>query len=136
MPTRRIVERAKQDKRQGKSASTQAGEFVKEEMRHVRAGRHGARSTKQVIAIGLSKARRAGVRLRPPKEGTTSERTVRSAKRDLAAGARSRLALRTVRSDVVPSFGGRRRTPARRALESPMAMTCLVDRAPCLPART
>ena len=87
MPTRRIVERAKQDKRQGKSASTQAGEFVKEEMRHVRAGRHGARSTKQVIAIGLSKARRAGVRLRPPKEGTTSERTVRSAKRDLAAGA-------------------------------------------------
>src|SRR5258706_5026066 len=85
MPRRRTVERAKQDK-QGKSASTQAGEFVKEEMRNVRAGRHGARSTKQVIAIGLSKARRAGVRLRPPKEGTTSERTVRSARRDLAAG--------------------------------------------------
>src|SRR5260370_17004572 len=84
MPRRRIIERAKQDKRQGKSASTQAGGFVKEEMRNVRAGRHGARSTKQVIAIGPSKARRAGVRLRPPKEGTTSERTVPSARRDLA----------------------------------------------------
>src|SRR5438046_4552116 len=87
MPRRQTSERARQDKRQGKSASTQAGEFVKEEIHHVREGKHGARSTKQAIAIGLSKARRAGVRLRPPKEGTTSEGTVRSAKRNLAAGA-------------------------------------------------
>jgi len=87
MPRRQTIERARQDKRQGKSASTQAGEFVKEEIHHVREGKHGARSTKQAIAIGLSKARRAGVRLRPPKEGTTSEGTVRSAKRNLAAGA-------------------------------------------------
>src|SRR6266404_6276138 len=86
MPTRRTIERAKQDKREGKSASTQAGEFVKEEIRHVRQGRHGVRSTKQAIAIGLSKARRAGVRLPPPKEGTTTERTRRGAQRSLAAG--------------------------------------------------
>ena len=87
MPRRQTIERAKQDRRQGKSASTQAGEFVKEEMHHVREGKHGARSPKQAIAIGLSKARRAGVQLRPPKEGTTSKRTVRNAQRNLAAGA-------------------------------------------------
>src|SRR5258706_16348437 len=84
MPRRRTVERAKQDK-QGKSASTQAGEFVKEEMRNVRAGRHGARSTKQGIAIGLSKARRAGGRLQPPNEGTTPELILRTARRDIPA---------------------------------------------------
>src|SRR5262245_9012554 len=73
------MNRARRDKRQGKSASTQAGEFVREEMRHVRKGKHGARSTKQAIAIGLSKARKAGVKLQPPAKGTTSERTRRSA---------------------------------------------------------
>src|SRR5262249_20672757 len=82
MPERATIKRARRDKRQGKSASTQAGEFVREELHHIREGKHGARSTKQAIAIGLSKARRAGVRL-PAKKGT-SARTKRQAKRDLA----------------------------------------------------
>ena len=66
---------ARADKRQGKAPSTQAGEFIKEEMDHIREGVHGARSTKQAIAIGLSKARRAGVELPPPKAGKTSAAT-------------------------------------------------------------
>ena len=64
MPEKKTLERAEQDKREGKAPSTQAGEFVREEMEHVREGKHGARSAKQAIAIGLSKARRAGVKLR------------------------------------------------------------------------
>ena len=67
MPEQKTIERARRDKREGKSASTQAGEFVREEIHHVREGKHGARSTKQAIAIGLSKARRAGVKLGVPK---------------------------------------------------------------------
>ena len=88
MPEKKIVERARRDKRQGKAPSTQAGEFVHEEMEHVREGKHGARSTKQAIAIGLSKARRAGVRLPPPKKGAASAQTRSSAPRDSAAGRR------------------------------------------------
>jgi len=84
MPEKRTLERAARDKRQGKSASTQAGEFVREEMDHIREGKHGARSTKQAIAIGLSKARRAGVGLKPPKSG--SSRTRKQAARDYARG--------------------------------------------------
>ena len=86
MPEKETTERARQDAREGKSPSTQAGEFVREEMHHVREGKHGARSTKQAIAIGLSKARRAGVKLRPPKKGTTSEKTRRSAERAYRKG--------------------------------------------------
>jgi hypothetical protein len=86
MPEKRTLERAKRDKRQGKAASTQAGEFVREEMDHIREGKHGARSTKQAIAIGLSKARRAGVKLKPPKKGRTSDRTRKQAERDLKKG--------------------------------------------------
>jgi hypothetical protein len=86
MPEKRTIERARQDAREGKAPGTQAGEFVREEMDHIREGKHGARSTKQAIAIGLSKARRAGVKLPPPKEGTTSERTRQQAKRDSAKG--------------------------------------------------
>jgi hypothetical protein len=67
MPERETIERAQEDKREGKSPSTQAGEFVREEMHHVREGKHGAASAKQAVAIGLSKARRAGVKLRAPK---------------------------------------------------------------------
>src|SRR3954467_873824 len=78
--------RAREDKREGKAPSTQGGEFVREEMDHIREGKHGARSTKQAIAIGLSKARRAGVKLPPPKKGTTSARTRKSAERASAAG--------------------------------------------------
>lgn len=82
MPEKRTLARASRDKRQGKSASTQAGEFVHEEMDHIREGKHGARSAKQAIAIGLSKARRAGVDLPPPKSG--SSRTRKRAARDSA----------------------------------------------------
>ena len=84
MPEKSTIQRARRDKREGKSPSTQAGEFVHEEIEHVREGKHGARSTKQAIAIGLSKARRAGVDLPPPKKG--SARTRKSAKRDYAKG--------------------------------------------------
>jgi hypothetical protein len=87
MPEKKTLERASKDKREGKAPSTQAGEFVREEMDHIREGKHGARSAKQAIAIGLSKARRAGVKLPPPKEGQTSERTRAQAARDNAKGA-------------------------------------------------
>ncbi len=86
MPEKQTLERAREDAREGKSPSTQAGEFVKEEMDHIREGKHGARSTKQAIAIGLSKARRAGVKLSPPKKGKTSEATRTKAQRDLRKG--------------------------------------------------
>lgn len=86
MPERNTVERAKRQQREGKAPTTQAGEFVKEEMRHIREGKHGARNTKQAIAIGLSKARKAGVDLKPPRKGQTSERTRRSAERAYEKG--------------------------------------------------
>jgi hypothetical protein len=86
MPEKKTVERAKRDLREGKSTSTAAGEFVREEIEHIREGQHGARSPEQAIAIGLSKARRAGVPLAPPKKGRTSARTRKAAKRDLATG--------------------------------------------------
>ena len=86
MPERETIERAKEDAREGKSASTQAGEFVREEIHHVREGKHGARSPKQAIAIGLSKARRAGVKLQAPK-GPASVR--RKAQQDSRAGQKS-----------------------------------------------
>jgi len=84
MPEKETIRKARADKRAGKAASTQAGEFVKEEIEHIRRGKHGARSTKQAIAIGLSKARRAGVKLPPPPKGTASAETRESAKRALA----------------------------------------------------
>jgi hypothetical protein len=90
MPEEETIERAREDEREGKSPSTQAGEFVREEMEHVREGKHGARSTKQAIAIGLSKARRAGVRLRQPARGKTSEATRRKAERDTERGRSGR----------------------------------------------
>ncbi|HXU05457.1 MAG TPA: hypothetical protein VN903_31075 [Polyangia bacterium] len=86
MPTRNTTERAKRDLRQGKQPSTAAGEFVREEMEHIREGQHGARSPQQAIAIGLSKARRAGVPLKPPRRGRAQARTRRSAARDYATG--------------------------------------------------
>lgn len=86
MPEKTTLRRAAEDRREGKSPSTQAGEFVREEMEHIRRGKHGARSTKQAIAIGLSKARRAGVDLKPPKRGRASEKTRKSAERDYRKG--------------------------------------------------
>jgi hypothetical protein len=98
MPEKRTLERAQTAKRRGKSASTQAGEFVREEIHHIREGKHGARSTKQAIAIGLSKARRAGVDLEPPERGKTSERVRKQAKRDLAKGKKGKRAPSKARS--------------------------------------
>ena len=89
MPEKETVQRARKDKREGKSPSKQAGEFVREEIHHVREGKHGARSAKQAIAIGLSKARRAGVKLPAPKKGKASAETRRAAKRALRKGRRS-----------------------------------------------
>ena len=98
MPERKTLERARKDKREGKAPSTQAGEFVREEIEHVREGKHGARSAKQAIAIGLSKARRAGVDLPPPKKGEASEKTRRSAKRAYEAGHKARKTTSTKRA--------------------------------------
>jgi len=86
MPNKRTLERAREDAREGKSPSTQAGEFVREEMDHVRQGRHGARSTQQVIAIGLSKARRAGVKLQPPRGRKASARAKKQTTRGYRKG--------------------------------------------------
>ena len=86
MPERETLERAREDAREGKSPSTQAGEFVREEMHHIREGKHGAASPQQAIAIGLSKARRAGVKLRPPRPGKASAGTTEKAERDYRKG--------------------------------------------------
>ncbi len=86
MPEKKTVRRARKDAAEGKAPTTQAGEFVREEMEHVKEGRHGVKSRKQAIAIGLSKARRSGVDLPPPKRGKTSEKTRRSAERAYARG--------------------------------------------------
>ena len=86
MPEKQTLERAREDAREGKSPSTQAGEFVREEMHHVREGKHGAASTKQAIAIGLSKARRAGVKLAVPRGKNVSTGTKEKAARDSRRG--------------------------------------------------
>ena len=88
MPKKSTLRRATADRRKGKAPSTQAGEFVREEIDEIRAGQHGARSAKQAIAIGLSKARRAGVKLPPPRKGTVPEATRQKAARDSAKGRR------------------------------------------------
>ena len=90
MPERAVRKRAQRDRREGKAPTTQAGEFVREEIEHVREGKHGARSTKQAIAIGLSKARRSGVKLKPPKRAKASTR--RQAARDSRKGRSGRTA--------------------------------------------
>ena len=91
MPEQRTLERAREAEREGRAPSTQAGEFVREEMEHIREGKHGARSAKQAIAIGLSKARRAGVRLPPPEKGAVPEKTRQQAKREYARAQKGEL---------------------------------------------
>ena len=86
MPERKTIERAREDAREGKSPSTQAGEFVREEMHHIREGKHGAASPKQAIAIGLSKARRSGVKLAPPSRSKASASTTAKAEQDYRKG--------------------------------------------------
>jgi Family of unknown function (DUF6496) len=103
MPEKEVVERARRDALEGKAPSTQAGEFVREEFEHVREGKHGARSPQQAIAIGLSKARRAGVKLPPPKKGRTSAKTRRQAARDLRKGRTKTKTVSAKRSRAVSS---------------------------------
>ncbi len=115
MPEKSTIRRARQDKREGKAASTQAGEFVHEEIEHIREGKHGARSTKQAIAIGLSKARRAGVDLPPPEKGEASEETRRKAKRDIEAGVgRKRASKKTAAKKAAPRKAASKKTAARK----------------------
>src|SRR5947207_13133229 len=90
MPEKRIIQKARKDKREGRSPSTQAGEFVHEEIRKIRRGEHGARSPQQAIAIGLSEARRAGVDLPPPKKGNAKKRTRKSARYAYEVGQHKR----------------------------------------------
>jgi len=118
MPDKETIERAHQDAAQGKSALTQAGEFVREEMHHIREGKHGARSPKQAIAIGLSKARRAGVKLGAPGRGKASAATRRKATKDLRRG-RSRRRPSARRSRAVR--GALRREPRSSASHKALA---------------
>ena len=121
MPEKATIERAKQDKRAGKRPTTQAGEFVREEIHHIREGKHGARSAKQAIAIGLSKARRAGVKLPPPPKGRATAKTRKSAASAVRAGrqhrkparSRSRAIVRALRRET--SRAGSREALARQA---------------------
>ena len=102
MPKKSTLKRAAEDRREGKSPSTQAGEFVREEIEEIRAGKHGARSAKQAIAIGLSKARRAGVNLAAPRKGSVSAATRRKAAQDTEKGrSRSRKPVSRTRSRAV-----------------------------------
>jgi len=113
MPEKETLQRAHRDRRQGKAPTTQAGEFVREEIHHVREGKHGARSAKQAIAIGLSKARRAGVDLPPPRKGKKSTR--RSAASAYRAGRRGRRKTSRRRARAVLKREPRR-TASRKAL--------------------
>jgi len=101
MPEQKTIERARKAKKKGKAPSTQAGEFVREEIHHVREGKHGARSAKQAIAIGLSKARRAGVKLGPPPAGSAEPETRRAAARPGRAARRGRRRPARARSRAV-----------------------------------
>jgi len=120
MPEKKTIEKAQQDKREGKAPSTQAGEFVREEIEHIREGKHGARSAKQAIAIGLSKARRAGVKLPPPKKGAASESTRKKAESDYERG-RKRAASKPSAKRSASSLKALKREP--RAAASTTALS-------------
>ncbi|PYX09137.1 MAG: transcription elongation factor [Acidobacteria bacterium] len=117
MPERETIERAHEDAREGKAPTTQAGEFVREEIHHVRERKHGARSPKQAIAIGLSKARRAGVKLPPPPKGTASARKSAKGKSHRStrgpSGKRSRAITRALKREG--RSGASHRALARQA---------------------
>ena len=121
MPSKTTMARAREDRREGKAPSTQAGEFVHEEMEHVRQGKHGARSTKQAIAIGLSKARRAGVKLPAPRKGEASGRTRTNARRALARGRRGGRPSRTRSRAVSKALRREPRSAASRSALSRQA---------------
>jgi len=136
MPERQTIDRARQDAREGKFPSTQAGEFVREEMHHIREGKHGARSTKQAIAIGLSKARRSGVKLAATESAATrkkaaqdtraarskrkisttrSRATTKALEREPHAAASSRALARQAKTSAAKRGAGARRQSARKA---------------------
>src|ERR1700738_3563474 len=118
MPEKKTIERAREDKREGKAPSTQAGEFVREEIHHIREGKHGATSTKQAIAIGLSKARRAGVKLAPQPASATAKR-----KRSAPKRARRNVASRKALARQAKSAARRRSPSTRRAAAQKAART-------------
>jgi hypothetical protein len=122
MPRKATVRKAKKALREGKRPTTAAGEFVREEIEHVRQRKHGARSPEQAIAIGLSKARRAGVPLPPPRKGQATQRTRRSAKRDYEVGQGKReprgRSTRRARASSRALKREPRGTASRRALSS------------------
>src|SRR5215475_1482591 len=126
MPDKRTIEKARRDKREGKSATTQAGEFVRDEIDKIRHGEHGARSPQQAIAIGLSKARRAGVDLPPPRKGRVKARTRRSAKYAYEAGQHKR---KTHRRPRVSRAVSRVLEHEPRSSASPEAMSLQAKRA-------
>ena len=133
MSEKQTLKRARKDRRKGKAPTTQAGEFIREEMHHIRSGKHGARSAKQAIAIGLSKARRAGVHLPPPAKGKASEKTRRSAARAYAKGqkheshktspTRSRAISGVLRREGQASTAARKRTHAERSASARKGMS-------------
>jgi|SRR6516165_4537053 len=117
MPEAQTLERAERDAEQRKAPSTQAGDFVREEIEHIRKGKHGARSAKQAIAIGLSKARRAGIKLPPPNSKRTSASTRRKARQDLAsAGKRKKPSRRRSRTTLAALKREPKRAVSRRSL--------------------
>jgi hypothetical protein len=122
MPEQETLERARRDKREGKAPSTQAGEFVREEIHHVREGKHGARSTKQAIAIGLSKARRAGVKLPSPPRGAKATTKRSAAAASIAGRKRRRTSPRRARA-TLRALKGEGRSAASRAALSRQAKT-------------
>jgi len=131
MPDKRTTERAKRDAREGKAPSTQAGEFVREEIEHIREGKHGARNTKQAIAIGLSKARRAGVKLPPPKAGQAKTTTRRSAASAYRKGQSGDTEVSPTRSRAVRSALKREgHSAASKSALAKQAHTAAVKRGP------
>lgn len=119
MPEKKTTERAKRAKREGKSPSTQAGAYVHEEIEHIREGKHGAKSTRQAIAIGLSKARRAGVKVGTPKKASTSTR--RKAEQDSAKGKRSTAAKKTSATRSRATRQALKKAPTRAASSSALS---------------
>jgi hypothetical protein len=128
MPEKTTIERAREDAREGKSPSTQAGEFVREEIHHIREGKHGARSTEQAIAIGLSKARRAGVKLPPPKTGDVKMR--HKAQLDLERGKKPRKTSAKRSRAVTKALKRETRPSASRKSLQKQAKTAARNRSP------
>ena len=111
MPEKKTIERARRDKREGKSPSTQAGEFVRQEMEHIREGKHGAKNTKQAIAIGLSEARRAGVQI--PRRGQSAKKSSSRKRSSETSATRSRASKKALERQ--PRKAASRRSLSRQA---------------------